>query len=953
MVETTLISFSVLVCRLPAQAQLTGSWSRQNPRVSVGDLYSVCFVDSLTGWAVGNWAKILKTTDGGSTWSSQYSGKSTYYPITSVYFIDAQTGWAVGSWADDVGPIIKTTDGGVTWNGQAQGFTTSLTSVYFVDSQNGWTVGYDGIIYKTTNGGTTWIKVESGVTNDLTSLFFLDSQTGWVIGNEGTILKTTNGGESWTTQTSGTTTYNFGSVKFVDDQTGYIAINGSILKTVDGGEHWITVYNISYNFQSLFFINAQTGWAVGEGFFDGVICKTIDGGTTWTEHRVPKELISVHFVNSHTGWAVGKNSIIIKTTDGGNTWTNLSFVTLERLCTAFFLDSKTALAGGTKGTILRTTNAGEEWELISSPNTYVINDIYFADSKLGWACQGSGIILKTSDGGHSWVWRGTSTSREFHAIFFINATIGWAVGGGSVSRVIYKTTDGGNTWSAQSPPPGECLMDVYFITADTGWTVGMNGTILKTTDGGTTWSLKNTGVPAGVWLNGVLFEDTKVGYAVGDGTILKTTDGGDSWTEKIAAAGIVEKVLFVDDLHGWAVGTDEGVAKGISGNGYIDLYGGDSKVWQTTDGGETWSDDNLPEGWWLLNLFFTDLNSGWAVGDGGYVLKYTDSFPLPAPPTVLQARAISNTEIALSWIDNSSNENGFHVYRSNEVSGAYKFLVSVGTDVSSYADTGLTNGTTYWYRVCSYNAVGNSALTQDTFATAGVVNNRALNRPVVASSGRSNSDVSNPALAVDGSRGTRWSSDWYDNQWIYVDLGQRFDIDRVVLVWEVAYGRVYDIDVSDDALNWTQIYHTDSSDGGTDDITDLSGSGRYVRMHGLIRATQWGFSLWEFEVYGAPVATDIADRHLQRIPVMFSLGQNYPNPFNPSTTIEYALPKSCFVSLVIYNVLGEQIAILKNEHHLPGYYKVEWRAEGHSSGVYFCRIQTNSYINTKKLILLR
>lgn len=89
----------------------------------------------------------------------------------------------------------------------------------------------------------------------------------------------------------------------------------------------------------------------------------------------------------------------------------------------------------------------------------------------------------------------------------------------------------------------------------------------------------------------------------------------------------------------------------------------------------------------------------------------------------------------------------------------------------------------------------------------------------------------------------------------------------------------------------------------------------------------------------------------------FQLYQNYPNPFNPSTTISYSLPKSGFVQLKIYDVLGEEVAILVNEEKQIGKYKVEFNASsaqgGLSSGVYFYRLQSGSFTETKKLILLR
>ncbi|WP_369148048.1 glycosyl hydrolase family 8 [Streptomyces sp. R44] len=110
-------------------------------------------------------------------------------------------------------------------------------------------------------------------------------------------------------------------------------------------------------------------------------------------------------------------------------------------------------------------------------------------------------------------------------------------------------------------------------------------------------------------------------------------------------------------------------------------------------------------------------------------------------------------------------------------------------------------------------------------------------------------------LAVDGSTATRWASaEGVDPQWIRIDLGANHTISRVKLNWEDAYGKTYRIQTSADGSTWTDVYSTTAGDGATDDLT-VSGSGRYVRMYGTGRGTPYGYSLWEFEVYGAPTGT--------------------------------------------------------------------------------------------------
>ncbi|MDG4824129.1 ThuA domain-containing protein [Asanoa sp. WMMD1127] len=107
------------------------------------------------------------------------------------------------------------------------------------------------------------------------------------------------------------------------------------------------------------------------------------------------------------------------------------------------------------------------------------------------------------------------------------------------------------------------------------------------------------------------------------------------------------------------------------------------------------------------------------------------------------------------------------------------------------------------------------------------------------------------AYATDGNPATRWGSLYSDPQSITVDLGQSYNLSRVRLNWETAFGRAYQIQTSQNNSTWTTVHSTTTGDGGVDDIA-LSGTGRYVRMNGTQRGTQWGYSLWDFNVYGTP-----------------------------------------------------------------------------------------------------
>ncbi|HWO62599.1 MAG TPA: discoidin domain-containing protein, partial [Umezawaea sp.] len=110
--------------------------------------------------------------------------------------------------------------------------------------------------------------------------------------------------------------------------------------------------------------------------------------------------------------------------------------------------------------------------------------------------------------------------------------------------------------------------------------------------------------------------------------------------------------------------------------------------------------------------------------------------------------------------------------------------------------------------------------------------------------------------AVDGVTTTRWASAVSaDPQWLRVDLGQPSTVNRVKLDWEAAYAKKYRVEVSDDGVGFTTIATVDNGDGRTDDLTGLSGHGRYLRVVGTTRATKYGYSLWEVRAYGTADST--------------------------------------------------------------------------------------------------
>lgn len=128
--------------------------------------------------------------------------------------------------------------------------------------------------------------------------------------------------------------------------------------------------------------------------------------------------------------------------------------------------------------------------------------------------------------------------------------------------------------------------------------------------------------------------------------------------------------------------------------------------------------------------------------------------------------------------------------------------------------------------------------------------NLARGKPVSASSVETTGFEA--AKAVDGNSSTRWSSSYADAQWLMVDLGASYNLNRVKITWEAAYGKNYTLQTSSDGKSWKTIKTVTGNTSLSNDHTGLSGSGRYVRMNGSLRGTPWGYSIFEFEVYGTP-----------------------------------------------------------------------------------------------------
>jgi photosystem II stability/assembly factor-like uncharacterized protein len=276
---------------------------------SINWLFNIFFSDTNTGYVTGyrpeSGALLLKTTDGGTTWNKITLDTAKLLRLTSANFIEVNTGYLTGYKNKDIpfewyGTILKTSDGGNSWS--ALNITTPedavLNSICFPDVNIGYIAGpvytgggmYNGIFLKTVDGGATWSNKSTTVRCAFKSIYFTDKNTGFGVGEtivgtgESTLIKTTDGGNTWNTVTLPTDTpIALNSICFADENTGYAV----------GSQG----YNTLHSYKS-----------------GAAILKTTDGGLTWklTLIKNAGPLNSIHIFNSKTVYAVGKNGTILK-----------------------------------------------------------------------------------------------------------------------------------------------------------------------------------------------------------------------------------------------------------------------------------------------------------------------------------------------------------------------------------------------------------------------------------------------------------------------------------------------------------------------------------------------------------------------------------------------------------------------------------------------------------------
>ena len=682
--------------------------------------------------------------------------------------------------------------------------------------------------------------------------------------------------------------------------------------------YWLNPTPQGHDLNSVQFINSSTGIAVG---LNGAFIKTTNAGANWQliHAGLDNSFNSVCFLNENTGFST--YSMIKKTTDGGLSW----FVSKPNTSISYsikFFNINTGIAGGSafnSDSIYRTTNSGSTWESIHTHGFYNIRDIHIVNSHTGFLCSGESSInykvRKTTNSGFSWFRTGLYTDARLYTIFFIDSLTGFT---GGNKKYLYKTTDGGNKWKRILFDDIETINTISFINQNTGFFACHNDTIskiYKTTNEGLNWVevyrdsisiLKNS------------YSINSVFYCVGSkGRIVKTTNFGNDW---ISNSTCIDHGLsyhkFQNENSGYAIGSINRKYYGYS----------------TTNGGISWT--RYGTGAYLYHVFRlvgAGDNTIYAVGGysnlSSYVAKSTDkgfswtTLTAPTTHTIASAYFINNntgvtcgmsgkhlktTDGGVSWSVYSLNLPYWHsdvCLTDNNIG----YSVNSGGQVWKTTNEGNT-----WFLV---STLGNFSLRELYF---------------------NNSNTGYVTSSQGVWKTTNGGINWYS---VLSNVGG-YEIEFYDLntgYFSGYNGRIFR--TTNAGQSWSEQYY----------ITNKSIFKFYFLSSEKLFAIARG-CLFRTDNGGVLLTTK---NKRNTIPFSYSLYQNYPNPFNPSTKIKFDIKQSSNTKLIIYNILGKEIATLVNEKLNAGSYEVDWDGSGYPSGVYFYKLTTDGFSDVKKMILIK
>jgi photosystem II stability/assembly factor-like uncharacterized protein len=625
---------------LPAAAQAnvqvgSSGWLWGNPLPQGNTLRAMAFAGT-TGYAVGDFGTLLKTTDAGDTWTGLPAG--TFSNLTEVEALDANTVVAGG------GCVARlSTDGGQTFSRIA--FTpvesscpdgSHLAALWYVNAQHGYLVLNDGSVFETNNNMDFATKTAIPGTKQAgggvvpTDAVFTSDTGGFVTTSDGNIYVTTDSGVSWKSVSA--TNRPVRAITFASATVGYAVGDGSLfLKTSDGGATWVPKEIGSG--QNLTAIRcADEKACVATTATGAQLVITVDGAATFSAPTLSTDpLFAAAFASPLRFAAAGQQGSTVVSDDagansrpiGGRLTGSFSRIVAGKV-------AGTAFAPGPAATLGKTVDGGKTWTRGNVTTTANVLDVSFPTANAGYALDAAGGLFVTTSGGGFWKTLDTGSTARPGAVYAPTPTTVMVIGptgvrrsvdgGGSFDAVkgdavahtslqrvdragsaivaygaqdVIRSTDAGKTWKAIKKPgkyikKGKKRVNrlgvrrVDFVDATHGFLLDTSGRLWRTSNAGSSWTeLPGVGTSAA---RGMSFSSAQKGYLVisgfGDvrqptGFLLRTDDGGATWHPQFVVSTPI---------------ADDGV---VAGGATDYLLGGQQSLLYSTTGGDSGASSEL------------------------------------------------------------------------------------------------------------------------------------------------------------------------------------------------------------------------------------------------------------------------------------------------------------------------------------------------------------------------
>jgi photosystem II stability/assembly factor-like uncharacterized protein len=706
------------------------------------------------------------------------------------------------------------------------------------------------------------------------------------------------------------------------------------------------------------FVDSTTGYFTNDA---GSIYGSTDCGNTWalrTHHQgVPISLIrfldqSLGFAASpHGGLHAGRTNCLVST-DGGQWWSDADISLAD--ANDFLPISRTVLLKANDTGIQRLDNFYGQWTSTYTLPVHIFDDVpgsYGSTHQLCtlpggdivavvsyWNVRGAlrltdsvSLLIHSLDAGASWdtLWQGSPL--VFRTVAFASDSTGWM---GGEHEAVMKTTDGGLTWTTQhidtlvtANVRKIIALDMSRVVAVTG-----TGTFLRTTDGGSTWSRT---VIENSWEQPVTiaFPTRSIGF-YGGSELFRTLDGGATWAPvNNSLHQTASHMEFITHLLGW-VSTDKG-------------------LYASTDGGTSWSLRNdFSSNPAIMHFDFLDSLNAWGVGykslmrttDGGHAWTTTN-----LDPAIEYVRGVSffNKDLGIVF---EVRENGTY-YCSNLVTtdgGATweKRTITEREFMPSWFKTQFTDPEHLWFA----NQYG-LWLSRDTARTWQLCDSMtAYYNPVfdMLDSLRGFCDLSRTAFGYTADAGKTWkfTQKPYPNQSLDMAVIDPFTHSIPPVILSGDEGTLVE------SREWYGVMAKDTYT--LDRLPNIS----VVRSGNTANVWVLGST---FQILHASYLITGVQSPASNRPYAFRLEQNYPNPFNPSTAIPYELAATSRVRLVVYDILGREVATLASGIVNAGHQTVAFQSAGLATGVYLYRLEAHpleghesaGFTFVRKMLLVR